>query len=283
MMKTGISRRAVLNGIGQSAALGSLAAVLPAELLAAQAATATKPAASTKPAAAAKPAAPPPPQDIVLLMLYPAGEGLTFDANGFRDRHMAVLKTAYAGGVERIELRVPPPPVEGATPSPILAAVSMWISDFTKFAAGANAHAKEVSASMATITRSAPIAQFDSVVAGLGAERASVLAETRCLSTFFEAKEGATWDVKGFAKDYLPKLVAAFGPEAVQRAEIVEGVQATNGSKPLMLGTMNLYVANPEKFVEASASEAVKLLAPEEAKYYSVRPIQTLMQVHAVG
>jgi hypothetical protein len=89
--------------------------------------------------------------------------------------------------------------------------------------------------------------------------------------------------VKGFARDYLPKLVAAFGPEAVQRAEIVEGVQATNGSKPLMLGTMNLYVANPEKFVEASASEAVKLLAPEEAKYYSVRPIQTLMQVHAVG
>jgi hypothetical protein len=50
-----------------------------------------------------------------------------------------------------------------------------------------------------------------------------------------------------------------------------------------MLGTVNLYIANPEKFVEASASEALKQLAPEEAKYYTVRPIQTLMQVHAVG
>jgi hypothetical protein len=286
MMKTGISRRAVLNGLGQSAALGSLAAVLPAQLLAAQAATApaTKPPAA-KPAAAPKPAAKPaaPVQDVALLMLYPAGEGLTFDADGFRDRHMAVLKTAYAGGLERIELRVPPPPVEGATPSPILAAVSMWISDFTKFAAGANAHAKEVSASMASITRSAPIAQFDYVIAGVGVERAAVQAETRCLSMFFEAKEGATWDAKGFARDYLPKLVAAFGPEAVQRAEIVQGEAATNGGKPLLLGTVNLYIADPAKFVEASASEAVKVLAPEEAKYYSVRPIQTLMQVHAVG
>ena len=127
------------------------------------------------------------------------------------------------------------------------------------------------------------MAQFDSVLAGLGGERASIQANTKCLSLFFEAKEGATWNPKGFASEYLPKMVAAYGPEALQRLEIVEGVQATNGSKPLMLGTMNLYVADTAKFVEASTSEAVKQLAAEEAKYYSVRPIQTLMQVHAVG
>ncbi len=273
-MKTGISRRAVLGGIGHSAALASLAAALPAHLLAAQAA-------KTAPAAKA-PAAPPPPQNIVLSMLYPAGEGLVFDADGFRDRHIGVLKAAYAGGLERIELRVPPPQVEGRPPNPVIAAVNMYISDFNKFATGANTHAKEVAASMATITKSAPLAQFDSIIASVGAGRETVLASSTCVSYWLEAKEGATWNSKGFAETYIPKLAAAYGP-SVRRIEVAEGVQSANGSKPLLLGAVNLYIADDTGYDAAVTSEAVKLVSAEAAQYFTVPPIQTLMLVHAVG
>lgn len=278
-MKTGISRRAVLNGIGQSAALGSLAALLPTHLLAAQpAAPATKPApAGAKPAAAPKAPLPP----IYLNMLYPAGEGLAFDADGFRDRHIGVLKTAYAGGVGRIELRVPPV-IEGRPAGPVLAAVSMHITDFTKFAAGANTHAKDVSASMASITKSAPIAQFDEVLATAGAAADTVLTSSNCVSYWFEAKEGATWNAKGFAEAHLAKLAAAYGP-SVRRIEVSNGVQSANGSKPLMLGALNLYIADEAGYDAAATSEAVKLAGTESAQYFTVAPIQTLMVVHAVG
>jgi hypothetical protein len=264
-MTEDISRRRLLRGIGQSAAMGSLATLLPRYLAAAESAAAA------------------PKMNICLSMLYPVGEGLSFDADAFRDRHIGVLKTAYAGGLERVELRVPAPAREGAPPAPLLAAVSMWISDFNKFAAGANAHARDVSASMASITKSAPMAQFDNVIASVGAERGSVLANVACLSNFFEAKDGATLDTKGLAESYVPKFYAAYGPAAIQRIEVAEGIQSANGSKPLMLGAVNFYIADTGKFQEVSGSDAVKQLAPEEAKYYSKPPIQTPMQVHSVG
>jgi hypothetical protein len=325
-MKTGISRRAVLHGIGQSAALGSLAAVLPGRLRAAEGAAT-------------------PSSSICLTMLYPSGDGLTFDADAYRDRHMAVLRKAYGEGVARIELRIPPPPAapppaapppgpaaaaggvspptaqgeagapapqgDGAAPvpptaaaapgaaaapaapapaaapsgppPPLLAAVSMWISDFKKFADGANAHAKEVGESMATITRSAPMAQFDTVVAQFGAARSDVLSKTRCLTYLIEAKDGAKWDSNSYATNYLPRFFAAYGPEAIKRIEVAEGIQSANGEKALMLGSVNFYIADADKFVEATNSDAVKQVVPEESQYFSTAPIQTIMQVYAVG
>lgn len=273
-MKTGISRRRVLGGIGQTAALGSLAAMLPAHVFGAQAAA--------KAPAGKAPAAPAAPQNICLSMLYPAGEGLTFDADAFRDRHVGVLKTAYAGGVGRIELRVPPAPVEGMKPGPVVAAVSIYITDFNKFAAGANAHAKDVAASMASITKSAPLAQFDEVIASAGAAADTVVISSNCVSYWFEAKEGATFNAKGLAETHLPKMLAAYGP-AVRRIEVANGVQSASGSKPLMLGGINLYIADEAGYDAAIASEAVKQVGVEAAQFFSVAPIQTLLVVHAVG
>jgi malate synthase len=168
-------------------------------------------------------------------------------------------------------------------PPPLLAAVSMWINDFKKFADGANAHAKEVAQSMAAITSSAPMAQFDSIVADFGAERGTVLSETRCLTYLIEAKEGAKWDSNNCAKNYLPRFFAAYGPEAIRRIEVTEGIQSANGSKALMLGSVNFYIADVDKFVEVTSSDAVKQVVAEESKFFQTPPIQTLMQVFAVG
>jgi hypothetical protein len=184
----------------------------------------------------------------------------------------------------------PPPPPAAAAPAtpagpppPLLAAVSMWISDFKKFADGANTHAAEVSKSMASITRSAPMAQFDSVVADFGAGRDDVLSEARCLTYLIEAKEGAKWDSNSYAKNYLPKLFAACGPEVIKRIEVLEGIQSANGQKALMLGSVNFYIPDLEQFAQATSTDAVKLIAAEESKYFSTAPIQTLLQVYAVG
>jgi hypothetical protein len=278
-MSRDVSRRALLTGAGYAAA-GTLAAMLPGELFAAQPAPATpRPAQG---AAAAKPA-PAPITNICLTMLYPSGPDVKFDADGFRDRHIPVLRKAYGAGLGRVELRVPPPAAEGVTPPPVLAAVSMWLSDFTKFAAAANANAKEVAASIATITNSRPMAQFDSVVAGIGGERNAVIANSKCLSYMFEAKADATWDAKSFAEAYLPRFVAACGPEAIRRVEVVKGEAATDGSKPLLLGMVNFYIADPDKFLDTMGTESVKLVVAEEAKYFSVKPIQAMFTVHSIG
>jgi hypothetical protein len=279
-MSKDLSRRSLLTGAGYAAA-GTLAAMLPGELFAAQpAAPATRPAQG---AGAAKPAAAPAPiKDIVLTMLYPNGPDLKFDADAFRDRHIAVLQKAY-GALERIELRVPPMAAEGTAPPPMLAAVSMWISDFNKFAANAGANAKDVAASMNTITNSKPMAQLDRFVVGLGAERASVAASSRCLTYFFEAKADAKWDAKAYGETYLRKLMAAYGPEALRRIEVLKGEQNTDGTKPLMLGSVNFYIADPDKFIDATSTESVKTVVAEEGGFFTTPPIQTLFTVHSVG
>jgi hypothetical protein len=295
-MNKQISRRILLQGLGQSAALTSLAALpglagaaqstAPQVLPPAGATPARKPAA---PAPAKAPAAPPAPKTTYCMsMLYPAGEGLTFDADAFRDRHIPVLKTAYGAGLDRVELRVVPPPAPGVSAPPVLAAVNVWIKDVNKFVEGANSHAKEISASMATITASKPMAQFDKIVASFGEPREAVVPGSSCLSSVFLVKDvpekgAATWDSRGYAENFLGKIFEAAGPGVIQRIEVLEGAQAVGGGKLLMLGTANVYIADEKKYVEAMGQDAVKAVAAEEAKYFNTPPFMATMQVKATS
>jgi hypothetical protein len=295
-MNKQISRRMLLQGLGQSAAFTSLAA-LPGMAGAAQstAPQAMPPAGTTparKPAAPAPakaPAAPPAPKTTYCMsMLYPAGEGLTFDADGFRDRHVAVLKTAYGAGLDRIELRVVPPPAPGASAPPVLASVNVWIKDINKFVEGANSHAKEISASMATVTASKPMAQFDKVVSSFGEPRENIVAGSTCSSSVFLVKDvpekgAATWDSKGYTDNYLAKLFEACGPGVIQRIEVLEGALAAGGGKMLMLGTANIYIGDEKKYLEALGTDAVKAVLAGEATYFNTPPFLALMQVRATG
>lgn len=285
---TGISRRTVMRGIGQSAAFGSLAAVLPRYLAAAEAAAAAAPpaAAPAAPVVAVAPAT----TSYCLTMMYPSGKDLKFDADAFRDRHMLTLKGAYGDSVERIELRVSPPvpaPAEGASappPPPLLATVNMWIRDTKKYQENLAAHNAEVTADMATITNSQPFGQLDQVVAWLGEARDTVVVDSTCLSLYFQAKEvkdkgAATFDEKGYANIYLPKLFQAVGPEAIQRIEVMKGATA----KVAMLGSVHLYIGDEKKFEEGFTSEAVKQIEAESAKYFNSPPFQAFMFVRAAG
>jgi len=279
----------VLRGIGQSAAIGSLAAGLPRYL---QASEATPAGAAAAPAPAAT--------TYCLTTLYLSGDGAMFDGDAFRDRHILTLKKAYGSALERVELRVapkppaPPPPAEGAAaaptppPPPFLAASTMWFEDLKGFIDGIKAHGQEIGADAAMVTNCKTIVQLDQVVAGFGDARGDVVVGSSCLSYYFQAREvkdkgAATWDAKGYAEQYLPKLYAAFGAEALQRIEAEKGAAPVGGGQLQLLGSVHFYIADEKKFQEAAATDAFKTLATEEAKYLNAPPFPTLMLVHAAG
>lgn len=274
-MSSLVARRTVLLGAGHAAALGSLVAMLPGAARAGEAAAA---------------------QRVCLTMLYPSGDGLAFDAEAFKSRHLPLLKSSYGTAVERVELRIPPPPppppelAEGQTAPPppptppLLAAVSIWLGpNLGDFIAKAGAAAKAIATDMATITRSAPMVQFDVVEGQGGDARAAVVEGGVVVSQFFFAKEGGTWDGKYFGQTFAPKVLSSYGPEAIQRVEVVRGELAQGGGKPLVAGSINIYLKNIDAYDAAVGTEAVRALGAEAQQNTTLTPTVIVMTVHASG
>ncbi len=281
-----ISRRSVVLGAGQTATFGSLLAALPGLAQAAEAA--------------------PAPQKVCLTMLYPSGEGLSFDADGFRARHVAALQKAYGPAIDRVELRVappappppaPPPVAEGEEPPPppppppvppLLAAVSIWLADISQFIQRATASSRELAADMATITRSAPMVQYDVLEGQVGDAAGSVIGGGTVVSNYFFAPQGegaapATWDAEYFGKSYLPKMMETYGATAIQRAEVARGEVAQGGGSPLILGAIHVYVKDVIAYDTALASEAVRTLGAEAQQHSTINPVTLLMTVHTTA
>lgn len=273
-----VARRTVILGIGQTAALGSLLAALPRAATAAQAE----------------------PLKVCLSMLYPSGDGLTFDADAFRDRHIPLLRKLYGPAVERIELRVappappppaPPPVAEGeeapppppAPPAPpLLAAVSMWLGDLNEFIKRAQTSSKEIATDMANITKSAPMVQFDVLEGQAGGAPNSVIGGSTVISSYFFAKDDGSWDKDYFGKTYAPKLIEAYGG-ALQRVEVSRGELAQGGGKPLVAGSLHLYVKDVMAFDAAVASEAVAALGADAQQHSTINPVTIVMTVYTTA
>jgi hypothetical protein len=274
-MTNPIGRRRILQGLGHTAAFSALAAALPRAVRAGQAAAAA-------------------PQKICMSMLYPAGEGLSFDADAFRDRHLALLKNAYGPSVERVELRQPPPPpapivvAEGETappppaPPPILAAVSVYLASISEFVKRAGEHSKAIAADMGTITKSAPLVQYDVIEGQIGDPAASVLGGSTVISNYFFAKEGGTWNAEYFGKAFLPKLMESYGTAAIQRVEVLRGELAPGGGKPPTAGAIHLYLRNLQAY-DAATGEGLAALGAEMAQNTTLDPVRLVMSVHSTG
>lgn len=278
-MNMRIDRRRVIQGIGHAAAFGGLAATLSRAASAAQAAAAAVPA----------------PQKVCLTMLYPSEGGHTFDANRFRDGHVAVLKAAYGNSIERVELRVPivppapPAPAEGQpTPPvppapPLMAAVSIYIASPGDFSARAGAAARTVGTDLAAVTKSPPIVQFDMIEAAPGEPQSSVIGGSIVVSNYYFAKAGSTWSKDYFGKTYAPRLMEAYGAAALQRVEVLSGYIAQGGGNPQIAGAIHVYVKDTAAYDTAVISDPVKALAAEAAANSTLNPVTMLMTVHATG
>jgi hypothetical protein len=254
-----ISRRVVLNGIGQSATLGALAAALPAQLRAAEAA----------PAAAAA--------TYCLTRIYRPGEGLSFDGDGFRDRHLPTMMKAYGKTAERVELRLPAPTQPGAPAPLIMATVNIWFRDVQGFLGKHKDAGKDLTASMEQITKAPAVEQVDQVLASLGDERISVPLDCLCLSMYFPAREGGTMDTKYFAETFYPKFAVAYGTEAIRRIEVTSAATP----KSPVVGATHVYIRSEELY-DAAATKTPDLFAELKDKT-NIAPLQTLTRLHASG
>jgi hypothetical protein len=257
----GISRRAILNGLGQSATLGAWAAALPAQLRAAE---------------AAAPAAPP--ATYCLTRIYRPSEGVTFDADAFRNRQLPEMIKAYGKTAERIELRMPAPVAEGRPPPQIIATVNIWFRDVAGFLERNKVSGKDLAASMEKITKALANEQVDEVLASIGDRRNDVPIDCFCYSAYFPAREGGTMDTKYFAETFYPKFAATYGTEAIRRIEVT----AAAIPKATVVGSTHIYIRD-EMLYDTVAQQKGPELMKELIPYTNIAPLQTLTKLHAAG
>jgi hypothetical protein len=268
----GISRRAVMNGMGQSATLGALAAYLPAQL---QAADAAAPAAAPA-AAAAAPVAPAGPTTYCYTRIYQRGDGLSFDGDVFSNRTVSNMIKAYGKDALRIELRMPVVPAGAPTPK-IIAAVSIWFRDVGGFLKTHQAAAKDLAAEMERVTKAPPADQVDEVILALGDDRTLVPKESYVYSTYFPSKTDGTINTDFFAGTFYPKIWETYGAAAVRRIELTKAATP----KSMVVAATHVYIADPDAY--DAATEKSRELFKELAGHTNIAPVETLATVYAFG
>lgn len=70
----------------------------------------------------------------VFTVLYPKGEGITFNFEYYRDHHLKTIMELYDGLIDRFEIRKGTPGPDGAAPQ-YLAVIGIYVSDPEGFAA----------------------------------------------------------------------------------------------------------------------------------------------------
>jgi len=260
-----LSRRELLRGVGGAATLGALSAL-------AQRAGAAEASASES--------------ALSLSMLYPGGKG-KFDADRFRDKHLPLIRGIYGDSVERIELRVAPPPAKRvqsrfpAPPAAFVAAVNIWIRRIDEYGRHTAESAQQIQADLLKVTEIVPYVQYDQMISHTGDSRLDIPVGTEVATTFYPNKDGGRWDAKYFVETYLPKVIDTYGKESLLRTEVNQGRAGQNGAKAAVVGTSHLFIRDRAAF-DAAGRKAMQLFQ-ETPNYTDIMGVFTFMKVHAAG
>jgi hypothetical protein len=216
--------------------------------------------------------------------MYGQAPGASFNGDVFREKHLPLLKSVYGDQAERIELRMPAPTPEGAPQPLFIATVNIWFRDvnLNEFIKRNGAAAKDIAASLETITKAPVIGQVDQVLSVRGEDRLAVPVDGLCVSNYFPAKDGATFDATFFAETFFPKMAEQFGANAIRRVEVTKGAAGAAGGKPTLLHSAHIYINDVDAYTEAEGRLGPELLAELE-KHTNIKPRVTLTRVHAVG
>ncbi|MEO6186996.1 MAG: EthD family reductase [Steroidobacteraceae bacterium] len=217
---------------------------------------------------------------ICLTMMYMHNRKQKFDAQYFRSNHLPLLRRVYGDSVEYIELRVADKPEKGAPDQPVQAVFNMWIADVKAFGAKTAAAGAEVQADLAKATDMKPVLEYDKTVALIGSARSEVSTNTVCISTYYQDKEGATFDAKYYLSNVLPKMLDLYGKKAVQRTEFCLGSTAQGGGRPAMLASTHLYFRNVQDYMMA-ARRVMTEIGPETPNFTTARPLTANLRVNA--
>jgi uncharacterized protein (TIGR02118 family) len=263
------SRRDLVKGAGATVTIGMLAAAfgaaLPRGARGAESATGTN----------------------CLTVVYPAGPGVTFDADYYRDHHLVTIMKLYGKSIERFELRkvVSPaaPPAPGSPPSgSFSAAVNIWISDLDAFTANNQKHGNTLREDVPHFTNGQPTIQFDKVHGMMGEARSAMKLGDTCLTIFYPNSDGVRWDVDYYRTHHMPLIMRLYGPQAIKRFELRKGDAGQTGGKPTYIGSVNIYI-NQQAAFDAAGKQHTKALVDDVPNFSSVMPVAFPTTIYGVA
>ena len=265
------SRRDVLQSAGSAVTLGMLAsafgAALPGGARAADSAKAVH----------------------AMTIVYPAGDGIKFDPDYYRDHHLKLIMKLYGKSIKRFELRtVPPlpapasPPPAGSPPPKFSAAVNIWIADFDAFNANNTKHGPELVADVPHFTNAQPTIQFDEVHGEMGEPASAMKVGDTCLTILYPNSDGVRWDVEYYRTHHMPLIMKLYGKEAIKRFELRKGAMDQTGGAPTYIGSVNIYI-NDQAAFDAAGKQHGPTLVKDVPHFSSVMPIAFPTRIHGIG
>jgi uncharacterized protein (TIGR02118 family) len=101
----------------------------------------------------------------VFTVLYPRGEGITFNFEYYRDHHLKTIMKLYAGLIDRFELRKGTSGPDGSSPSQYIAVVNIYVADPKGFAEANEKYRDTLVADVPNFTNGQPYIQVDEIFA----------------------------------------------------------------------------------------------------------------------
>lgn len=212
-----------------------------------------------------------------MTILYPAGDGIKFDPDYYRDHHLKLIMRLYGSSIKRFELRTVPP----AAPK-FSAAVNIWIADFDAFDANNTRHGPELVADVHNFTNSQPTIQFDEVHGMMGSPANDMKVGDTCLTILYLNSEGVRWDVEYYRTHHMPLIMRLYGKDAIKRFELRKGATDQKGGSPPYIGAVNIYI-NDQKAFDAAGAQHGKTLVADVPHFSSVMPIAFPTTIHGIG
>jgi uncharacterized protein (TIGR02118 family) len=213
-----------------------------------------------------------------LTILYPAGEGLHFDADYYRDHHLTLIMKLYTNTISRFELRK----VGAAPAAKYAAAVNIWIADLAAFTANNQKHGKTLTDDVPHFTNGMPSIQFDTVQGERGAKRSAPKIGDACLTILYPNSDGVKWDVDYYRTHHMPLIMKLYGEKAIKRFELRKGDKNMAGGNPDYIGTVNIYIADQTAFEEAGKKHG-QTLRDDVPHFSSVMPVAFPTVIHGAA
>jgi uncharacterized protein (TIGR02118 family) len=265
MVKTSLSRRTAIKSIGGGITLGILAAtfgaLLPDDVDADESAATVD----------------------CMTILYPAGPGITFDADYYRDHHLVTIMKLYGKSISRFELRKVDAAAPGAPPAAFSAAVNIWIANLDAFNQANAKNGKTLVDDVPHFTNSQPSIQFDKIYGQMGKARGTPKVGDACLTILYKNADDVRWDVDYYRKHHMPLIMKLYGPDAISRFELRKGDAGQGpGTKPIYIGSVNIYI-NQQAAFDAAGKQHGPTLVKDVPHFSSVMPLAFPTVLYGIG
>src|SRR5450631_3449438 len=218
-----------------------------------------------------------------MTILYPAGEGVTFDTDYYRDHHLVTIMRLYGKSISRFELRKVVPSPDGAPPVPYSAAINIWIANLEAFDRQNARHGPTLVADVPHFTNSLPTIQYDKIHGQMGRPRGAARVGDTCLTILYDNVAAVRWDVDYYRRHHMPLIMRLYGPKAISRFELRKGdAGQAPGSKPSFIGSVGIYINHQPTF-DAAGKEHGPTLVKDVPNFSSIMPHACPTVIHGSG